>query len=413
MIDVAVIGGGASGFYCAIRIKELAPHLSVAIFEKTGKTLTKVRVSGGGRCNVTHDCNKTSELIANYPRGASFLKKVFQEFGVDQFLDWLHSHNVQTKIETDGRIFPTTNSSETIAGLFEYLANKYKIDIHKNHEWLGFTRIDNQFHQEFNDRLDSKKVNVISKLIVIATGGIPDLGKIIWKSSFEWVNPVPSLFSFNADKSDLNKLKPLSGVSVSNCKIKIMGEKEAFQGPLLITHWGISGPAVLKTSAWMARRLFDQQYKFKVLISWVGDFTEDEVREMVYKEIHNNPKKLWKNISIFELPNRLWELILNESGIDLNSVGSSLNKKLVNRLTENVMRFPIEISGKTTFKEEFVTAGGISTDSISFKSMEVKNQSGIYACGEVLDIDGITGGFNFQGAWSTAEIAARAISKLN
>ncbi|MEY3965417.1 MAG: hypothetical protein RL263_586, partial [Bacteroidota bacterium] len=186
MIDVAVIGGGAAGFYCAIRIKELAPNLTVAIFEKTGKTLTKVRVSGGGRCNVTHDCSKTSELITNYPRGASFLKKVFHEFGVDQFLDWLHAHKVQTKVEADGRIFPASNSSETIAGLFEFLAHKLNIEIHRNHEWMGFERENNQFQHEFNDRLNSKKINIHSKYTVVATGGIPDLGKVIWKSDFEW-----------------------------------------------------------------------------------------------------------------------------------------------------------------------------------------------------------------------------------
>ncbi|MCL9980050.1 MAG: NAD(P)/FAD-dependent oxidoreductase [Bacteroidia bacterium] len=410
MIDVAVIGGGAAGFYCAIRIKELAPNLNVAIFEKTGKTLTKVRVSGGGRCNVTHDCNKTSELITNYPRGASFLKKVFHKFGVDQFLDWLHAHKVQTKVEADGRIFPASNSSETIAGLFEFLAHKLNIEVHRNHEWMGFERENNQFQHEFNDRLNSKKINIHSKYTVVATGGIPDLGKVIWKSDFEWIAPVPSLFTFNADKADLNKLKPLSGVSVSNCRIKVMGEKESYQGPILITHWGISGPAVLKTSAWMARKLFDNQYKFKVLISWVGELNEDDLRTLIYQEIEKNSKKLWKNISIVDLPNRLWDLILNECEIDTNSICGTSSKKLVNRLVESLLRYPIEISGKTTFKEEFVTAGGISTESVSPKSMEIRNQPGIYVCGEVLDIDGVTGGFNFQGAWSTSEIAARAIS---
>lgn len=411
MIDVAVIGGGASGFYCAIRIKELAPHLSVSIFEKTGKTLTKVRVSGGGRCNVTHDIFRTSELIKNYPRGGVFLKRIFQEFSVTEFLNWLNSHKIDTKIESDGRIFPTSNSSETIAGLFESLGNKYGIKICKNHEWLGLSQNGNGFTLDFIEKLSQQKLSIDAKNLVIATGGIPDLNKISWKSLFTWVDPVPSLFSFNAEKSDLNKLKLLSGVSAPNCKIRIMGEKDSYTGPLLITHWGVSGPAVLKTSAWMARNLFNQNYRFKLLISWVGDATEENIRNAVYKEIETNSKKLWKNINLSDLPNRLWELLLTESGIEENTICGNSTKKQINKLTENLLRFPIEISGKTTFKEEFVTAGGISLESVDYKSMELKSTPGIFTCGEVLDIDGITGGFNFQAAWSTAEIAARAISK--
>lgn len=411
MIDVAIIGGGASGFYCAIRIKELNPNLTVAIFEKTGKTLTKVRVSGGGRCNVTNNTYKTSELVSNYPRGGSFLKKIFHQFGVKEFISWLNLHGVEIKIEPDGRIFPISNTSETIAGLFENLATKLNIQIYRHHEWQGFSQSENYFQHVFNQKLIQDLKYFQSKFTVVATGGIPDLNKIHWKSNFLWTDPVPSLFSFNSNNIDLRKLKPLSGVSVSDGKIRIAGEKDHYSGPILITHWGISGPAVLKMSAWMARRLSERNYKFKVLISWVGDKSEDSVRETLLHEIELNSKKRWKNITFNEVPSRLWELLLSESDIDLESITGESNKKQINRLTEFLLRYPVEITGKTTYKEEFVTAGGINLESIEFPKMQIKNTTGLYACGEVLDIDGITGGFNFQAAWSTAEQVAKSIAQ--
>jgi hypothetical protein len=408
---IVIVGGGAAGFYSAIRLKELYSKCTVLLLEKTNKTLSKLRVSGGGRCNVTHNCFDYSKLSLNYPRGGKFLKSAFRVFGAKEFVNWIENHGIELKTESDGRMFPITDNSETIASFYENYASKLGIEILRNTS-VESIEYENQIFK-VNCREGS---NLTADFLVLATGGASDSAKINWLKSLpiNWIDPSPSLFTFNAEKLLKNRLSTLSGVSVPNAKIKFIGKKEEFYGPLLITHWGISGPAVLKSSAWMSRFLKEVNYDYPILISWLGDVKEEDTKLRFQTLFDENSKKKIENVSIQELPNRLWCFLLHESGIDSNTVVRDINLKLFNKLIENLIRFPYQIKGKTTFKEEFVTAGGIDLSQLNDKSCEFKNIPNLFACGEILDVDGITGGFNFQAAWTTAELVAKGIAeKLN
>lgn len=407
MNQVVIVGGGAAGFYCSIRIKELNPYLQVVLLEKTNKTLSKLRVSGGGRCNITHNCFDYSLLSTHYPRGAKFLKKAFRKFGAREFVDWIQSHGIELKTEPDGRMFPVTDDSETIAGFYENYAHKLGIEVHKGAAVIGIEQQENGFQINFTDQ---KKL--IAKYLVLATGGASDPSKVSWLQNLniQWIDPSPSLFTFNASKDLKNTLTLLSGISVPNAKIKFVGQKDEFTGPLLITHWGISGPAVLKASAWMSRFLKERNYHHEILISWIGEVKEEEAKQNLSDFFLLHTKKKIENAIPFEMPSRLWKFLLTQSQIDTQVTVQTLNNKNFNRLIENLIRFPYQINGKTTFKEEFVTAGGINLSQLNDETCEFKNIPNLFACGEILDIDGITGGFNFQAAWTTAELVASGIT---
>ncbi len=408
MNQVVIVGGGAAGFYCAIRLKELNPNLNVVLLEKTYKTLSKLRVSGGGRCNVTHNCFDYSLLSSHYPRGTKFLKKAFRQFGAKEFVDWIESHGIELKTESDGRMFPVTDNSETIASFYENYARKLGIEVRKGSTVNGVELKENSFQMNILDQ-----TILTANYLVLATGGVSDPTKISWLQSLDirWIESSPSLFTFNASKDLSTKLSLLSGISVPKARIKFVGQKDEFTGALLITHWGISGPAVLKSSAWMSRFLKDRNYQHEILISWIGEVQEEEAKRNLSDFLSFHGKKKIENAVPFDIPSRLWNFLLNQSQIDTQSVVQSLSTKSFNRLIENLIRFPYQINGKTTFKEEFVTAGGVDLSQLSDETCEFKNIPKLFACGEILDIDGITGGFNFQAAWTTAELVAKAIAK--
>lgn len=401
-INIGIIGGGASGFFAAIEIASKNPDFQVTILEKTDKLLSKVKISGGGRCNVTNACYDINELIKNYPRGSKELRSVFHRFSTKDTTDWFESKGVKLKTEKDNRVFPVTDNSETIINLFLELSKKYNIEIIKNYSVKEIEKTSSGFIVN----PDSKFKISFDKLI-IASGGFsnPEFYKIFEKLGHTIVPPVPSLFTFNLENHPLTGLE---GISLEKVKIKIKDTKYEQEGAFLITHWGFSGPAVLKLSAFAARAINEMNYNFRILINWIPDIKE------VNKELLNIKSKFLNqkisSHSYFNLPLRLWKRLTELSDIneDLKWTEASNEKLkyLASVLTENQFL----VKGKTTFKEEFVTAGGINLKEIDFKTMESKICKGLFFAGEVLDIDGITGGFNFQSAWSTAYIAAKAIA---
>lgn len=408
MFDVAIVGAGAAGYFAAINIKLIAPDAKIVILEKTTKTLSKVEVSGGGRCNVTHNEIDPTKLSENYPRGGKFLKSLFRKFGVAETIQWFKEHNVELKTEDDGRMFPVSNTSETIVHLFESLAQKVGIEV-----WTktGVVEISLEKNEKHTLQLSNNE-SIESKFVVLASGGLNkhDSANYLKNFDIQFEKSVPSLFTFNIRNSELNAL---SGISVKNGKVKIVGLKKSYSGPILVTHWGLSGPAVLKTSSWFASELNEKGYHFDTLISWIDYSTEEEAYQELTEILFESPKKQMNNLYLFDLPQRLWLFILAESKIDETKKCIDLKKAEINKLLENLIRMPFTVIGKTTFKEEFVTAGGISLKEIDENEMNLKKYPIIYVAGELLNTDGVTGGFNFQSAWTTAWFAANSIaSKL-
>ncbi len=401
---LVVIGGGAAGFFCAVNAARLNPQLEVIILEKSNKLLGKVRISGGGRCNVTHACYSIAEMIKRYPRGSSFLKKAFHHFFTADTVAWFEERGVKLKTEPDGRMFPVTDSSQTIIDCLMKEANRYGVEILMNREvvklatingkWLAFLKTQEVIEADF---------------ICIACGGYPKTIQYDWviKTGHHIEEPVPSLFTFNMPGNDITALM---GVSVENVTVKIIGTKLRESGPLLITHWGISGPVVLKLSAWGARDLANTNWQFTVQVNWVPEFNENTLREKFHKLRFELASQKIINRNPFGLPNRLWEYLVKQSGVKEELRWADLPAVAQNKLIKNLCANQYAINGKTTFKEEFVTAGGVALNEIDFNSMQSKKYPGLFFAGEIIDVDGITGGFNFQNAWSTGWIAAKAIS---
>jgi len=403
--QLVVIGGGAAGFFCAVNAARLQPQLQVTIVEKTSKLLSKVKVSGGGRCNVTHACFDINELLKRYPRGKNFLKKAFHWFKPDDTIRWFEERGVALKTEADGRMFPVSDSSQTIIDCLMREANQYGINRLMNASVTTIVPAE----QGFEILLDGER-KLQADYICIATGGYPKAEQFSWLQQLGHTiaAPVPSLFTFNMPG---NNITQLMGVSVSQATVKIIGTKLEEAGPLLITHWGMSGPAVLKTSAWGARQLAEKQYHFTAMVNWLKDHTEQSLREewMSYREQFASQKINSKNP--FGLPARLWTYLLQQAGIDENNRWADVTAKAQNKLVILLTAAVFEVKGKTTFKEEFVTCGGISLAEVDANTMESRKMPGIYFAGEVLDVDGVTGGFNFQHAWTSGFIAASAIAR--
>ena len=408
---VAVLGGGAAGFFGAIACAEANPNVHVILLEKTGKLLSKVRISGGGRCNVTHACDTPSQLVAHYPRGNKQLKAAFQQFGVPETIAWFAQRGVQLKTEADGRLFPTTDSSETIAQALELSAREAGVRILTNISVDGVEPLPaGGFHLKVSGSGTAQHgTSLRVTQLLIATGGNPKSAHYDWLRALGHTiaEPVPSLFTFNVPNSPLNELM---GVSVPQARVVLAGEKLQYEGPLLVTHWGVSGPAVLKLSAWGARRLSELGYVGTALINWIPAFTEDTLRPWLQQFRQENGKKTVAANPQFGLPQRLWRNLTEQAGIAPETRWSDLPAKSQNRLLELLLRTPLAVRGKTTYKDEFVTCGGILLDEIELKTMESRKVPGLYFAGEVLDIDGITGGFNFQAAWTTGFLAGRAMS---
>ncbi|MFT2007647.1 NAD(P)/FAD-dependent oxidoreductase [Pontibacter sp. 13R65] len=410
-MNIVVIGGGAAGFFGAIACAEANKGAHVVLLEKTQKLLSKVRVSGGGRCNVTHNCFVPSLFSQHYPRGAKPLKETFKTFGAKETIAWFEQRGVKLKTESDGRMFPTTDNSETIVECLQQAAQDAGVKIKTG---AGVEKIEVLPDQppnkpQFELHLGNGHKMQVHKVLV-CTGGSPK------ETSYDWLkalghtiqHPVPSLFTFNVPTSPL---KDLQGISVPKAKVRVAGQKLEYEGPLLITHWGYSGPAVLKLSAWGARLFHEQQYHFTVLINWIPEFTEETLREHLAQYRQAHPKKVVATNPLFGLPQRLWKALIVLADIPAEVRWAELPAKNTNKLVEALLRAEFEVKGKTTFKEEFVTCGGIDLSQVNMRTMESRLQPGLFFAGEVLDIDGITGGFNFQAAWTTGYLAGTAMAK--
>ncbi|MBK8367955.1 MAG: NAD(P)/FAD-dependent oxidoreductase [Bacteroidetes bacterium] len=411
-----IIGGGAAGFFSAINAAINFPETKIIILEKSNKILAKVRVSGGGRCNVTHHCFENGELIKNYPRGEKELRQVFSQFSVQDTIDWFLKRGVKLKVEQDGRMFPESNTSETIINCFINEAQKYNIAINLNEEVLEVTpeNVTLSGVEAPSNVLDYARTdNVIvktSKQTYTADAVICGIGGHNQEKNYAFLKQcghtidelIPSLFTLNLPQSHI---KELMGLSVKSGTVKVIGTKHQYTGPVLITHWGLSGPAVLKLSAFAAYDFFKLNYQAGISINWTGTLNEEALKEELSLQLGS--KALIVNTPLFEIPKRLWEYLVLRSEIPLSKPWIELGKKQLNKFAQVLCNDEYDMHGKTTFKEEFVTSGGINLKEVNFKTMESKKVPHLFFCGEVLNIDGITGGFNFQNAWSTAWIAAK------
>lgn len=399
---IAVIGGGAAGFMAAIEAS--SSHTEVHLFEKSNKLLAKVRISGGGRCNVLHHCPYVSELIKAYPRGGRSLKKPFSQFAYPEARAWFESRGLALKVESDGRVFPVSDSSESVIQVLENAAQAAGLQIHLRKE-LEQVQVGDAYLLQFRggENWDFDKV-------IFAFGGQPKLKGWDSLSSFKLkiIEPKPSLFTFTIPDPELHDLK---GLSVPNAEVQIPGTKARQNGPLLITHWGLSGPAVLRLSAWEARSLAAKDYKFPILLNWTG-LPEQEIRNTLEAEFGQHPQRALGNSKCFELPNRLWRYLLQRAQVKLDKPSGELGKKDFNRLVEQLFRSSFSVEGKSTFKEEFVTAGGISLQELHLDRYELKAYPGLFAIGEMVDVDAITGGYNFQHAWTSGYLAGRAAAQI-
>ncbi len=406
-----VIGGGAAGFFCAVNAARMNPELEVIIVEKSNKLLSKVKISGGGRCNVTHACFDIADMIKKYPRGLNFVKKTFHHFFTTDTIQWFKERSVELKTEADGRMFPASNSSQTIIDCLIKEADKFGVIVKVSTEVRSLKKEDGKFVLELNASKPGPSDSRLhtADFVCIASGGYPK------SSMFDWLvqlghtieNPVPSLFTFNLPGNAITKLM---GISVDNVKVKIAGSKIESSGPLLITHWGLSGPVILKLSAWGAREFADCSYEFTAIINWIPKFNEHTLREKIEALRFDAASQKINNKNQFDLPQRLWEYFLTIAAVKEQMRWGDLPTVLQNKLIKILCAQEFTVRGKTTFKEEFVTAGGIKLTEIDANSMMSKIVPGLYFAGETMDVDGITGGFNFQHAWTSGWIAARSIA---
>ncbi len=389
----------------AITAAESFPGSKVTVLEKSGKVLSKVRISGGGRCNVTHQPSGPHLFAKNYPRGEKFLKSILSVFSAEDTVKWFEARGVRLKTEPDGRMFPHTDSSDTIIHCLMENARKAGVEVRTGVAVHAFQESGSRFVLETGDSSP-----LTADRIVIATGGAPKLQGFDWLAAHRHmiVPPVPSLFTFNTPD---NYLLPLAGVSVQHARISIQNTSLKSEGPLLITHWGFSGPAILRLSAWGARELSGSVYHFRIRINWTGDSHFDQVRETLYGLKNSFPKQQLAAHAQFGLPARLWRLLAEKAGITADIRLADTPHKSLNKLAMLLTDSMFDVSGKTTFKEEFVTCGGVSLENIDPKTMESRIIKGIFFAGEVIDVDGITGGFNFQNAWTTGYIAGKHVGK--
>jgi len=400
-----VIGGGAAGFFCAVTAARLNAELEVIIVERTGKLLTKVRISGGGRCNVAHACFSIPEMMKKYPRGEHFVKKTFHQFFTEDTIVWFKERGVLLKTEEDGRMFPVSDTSETIISCLQREASKYNVLIRLNREVKNIFNEQDKWKIEFADGETET-----AEMVCVACGGYPK------DSMFEWLkrtghtvqSPVPSLFTFNMPG---NAITALMGISTT-AKIKIKGTKLEESGPVLITHWGLSGPAVLKLSAKGAKELAALNYRFSAMVNWCPSLNEHSVREQLLEARTVQAARKIITRSCFAIPQRIWEFLCALSGISESWKWCDLPSVALNQLVRNIAAQELAVQGKTTFKEEFVTAGGITLSEINPQTMESRLVKGLYFAGEIMDVDGITGGFNFQHAWSSGWIAGKNVANF-
>ncbi|MFN5334252.1 MAG: NAD(P)/FAD-dependent oxidoreductase [Bacteroidota bacterium] len=400
-----VIGGGAAGIFCAVNAARLSPGLKVTVIEKSSMLLSKVKVSGGGRCNVTHHNFDPDSFSQQYPRGSRFIRKAFYQFFATDTIQWFEERGVKLHVEADGRMFPTTNISQTIIDCLLKEAEKYSVQFLMHTEVKEMTH-----HQQWQLTLKSDEV-LHADFVCIATGGSNKKEGYDWLANVQHtiIEPVPSLFTFQLPD---HPIRSLMGVSVPKVSVKIQGEKLKETGPLLITHWGFSGPVILRLSAWGARLLHDKNYQFTILVNWLDNQKEEDLKLFMQQQRKDNGAKKIHTSCPFTLPARLWTYFLHTSGIEEDKRWADVSQKQQQTLIQQLISGEYHVSGKTTFKEEFVTAGGVDLKEINPATMESKLQKGLYFAGEVMDIDGITGGFNFQHAWSSGMIVAQSVGDM-
>ncbi|MDG1915806.1 MAG: NAD(P)/FAD-dependent oxidoreductase [Crocinitomix sp.] len=401
-MKVAVIGGGAAGFFAAIHAKENFPAAQVTIFEKSKKLLAKVKVSGGGRCNVTNGCTSITDLSKAYPRGEKKMRKAFSVFNTKHTMEWFEKRGVELTIQDDNCVFPVSQNSQTIIDCFLNETRRLGVEIKTESPVLALEKLENEQIQ-----LKFRGDNVVAyDKVIVATGGSPKRQGLTWLEDLghQIEDPAPSLFTFNMPQE---KITELMGIVVEETITRIQGTKLKSNGPLLITHWGMSGPSILKLSAFGARVLSNLSYRFKVQVNWVNIHNINIVEEDLLNLVRLHSQKQIASIRPYFLPDRLWRFLIEKLELDPAKKWDELGKKGVNKIVNILTNDIYDVAGKTTFKEEFVTCGGISLESIDFKTMESKVCKNLYFTGELMDVDGITGGYNFQAAWTTAFIAGK------
>ena len=397
--DILIIGGGAAGFFTAINIAENNSKLKIAILERGNEVLTKVKVSGGGRCNVTHSEFIPKDLTENYPRGEKELLGPFHTFMTGDTVAWFEERGIELKTEDDGRMFPKTNSSQTIIDCFLKEVNHYGIALLKNHSVKEIFKKDSWIVNTNSESFSVKK-------IVIATGSNPKIWKLLENLGHTITPPVASLFTFNINDE---RIKDIPGIA-TQASVKIISSSLFSEGPLLITHWGLSGPAILKLSAWGARILHGLDYTFSIKVNWLVDFSSEKAFDKL-KDLKNDlSKQTIFKYAQFELPKRLWRNLVKASNIIEDQKWAETTNKQLQNLASQLTESVFEVNGKSTFKEEFVTAGGVDLKEVNFKRYESKLHKNLFFAGEVLNVDAITGGFNFQNAWTGGYIVAKSIS---
>ncbi len=400
-MKIGVIGGGAAGFYAAIHCKLFNPKVEVTIIEKSQKLLSKVKVSGGGRCNVTNVESDPAKLAKHYPRGEKQLAKAFREYNTAHTRRFFEESGVSLVVQEDGCVFPESQNSQTIIDCFMKACSTLGVEILTGTSVVQFSQ-----NPDSTWNLSSSERNFHFDKVILCIGGLPKWEQMQWLVNLgqPMIKPFPSLFTFNMPNESI---RDLMGIVAPQALTRIPGLKHVGEGPLLITHWGMSGPAVLMLSAKAARDLAEREYKFQCHVSWLGITNEEEIRT----QINDTKTKLLKRkiggASFYGLSTRLWRYLLEKSGVDAEKPWEQLSNKDINRLVVTLTQDAYQVEGKTTFKEEFVTAGGVDLQHINFKTMESKTLPNLFFAGEILDIDGITGGFNFQAAWTTAWLAAR------
>lgn len=397
--NIILVGGGAAGFFSAINIAERNPNYKIAILERGKSVLEKVRISGGGRCNVTHAEFVPKELAKNYPRGEKELLGPFHQFCSGDTIEWFANRGVELKIEDDGRMFPISDSSQTIIDCFLSEVKRLKIDVLTGQSVQTIFQGTNYWKVETNHETFS------CQKLIMTTGSNPKIWELLENIGHKIVSPVPSLFTFNIKDS---RIKNLMGISAL-AKVKVKNTKLEAAGPLLITHWGMSGPGILRLSAWGAIILAERNYQFTIQVNWLNDTSFEEVLEQLKELKLEHSKKIISKKSPFDFPNRLWESLTTASGILPETKWADLSKKQLTDLANQLTNAEFQVNGKSTFKEEFVTAGGIDLKEINFKTMESKLFPNLYFAGEIVNIDAITGGFNFQNAWTSGFLVANAV----
>lgn len=407
---LVVVGGGAAGFFCAVNAARSSNDLDVVILEKTSKLLSKVRISGGGRCNVTHQSEVVEDMIDAYPRGKHFVRKTLHQFSASDTITWFNERGVKLKVESDGRMFPVTDQSETIIHCLMKEAEQYGVLIKTQIEVTAVSKLNDLFEIIITDERKKQSIHK-ADYICIATGGYPK------ESGFEWlrklglgvISPVPSLFTFNIPDKHLHQLM---GVSNKDTIVKVPVLKMQEKGPVLITHWGLSGPAILKLSSRAARELHELIYSFEIVVNWLPAFHESAMLEKLKAFKSLNPRQFIHSKNPFELSSRLWNYLLGKAKIVEESTWANISQTSLVQLSKALCNDVYPVDGKTTFKEEFVTAGGVRLDEVDPATMQSRKVAGLFFAGEVMDVDGVTGGYNFQHAWSSGWIAATSISNF-